>query len=82
MKTYIITFILGVVRSVNKSTGDLYIATPVPLETLIRVNQFRLNSVYLPTAFYTKGTQIPKYVCAKQDNIFNEKVTRNYKVMV
>jgi len=82
---YVIVFfflILGIVRSINKSTGDVFIVTPVASESLIRVNQFRLSNINLPTTFYLKGTQIPKYVCAKQDNNFNEKVIRHYKVML
>lgn len=74
-------FILGVVRSVNKSTGDVFVVTPVASDLLIRVNRFKLCNVNLPTTFYTKGTQIPKYVGTKQDNIFNEKVTRHYKII-
>jgi len=72
----------GVVRNVNKSTGDIFIITPVKSNLLNRVNQFRLGIVSLPTTFYTKGTQISKYVCVKQDNIFNENITRHYKVML
>ena len=77
----IICFILGVVRIVNKSTGDIYITTPVTPDILRHVNQFRLGNVNLPYTFYTEGTQNPKYVCIKQDNILNENVTRHYKVM-
>ncbi|XP_026805972.1 polynucleotide 5'-hydroxyl-kinase nol9 [Rhopalosiphum maidis] len=71
----------GVVRIVNKSTGDIYITTPVTPDILKHVNQFRLGNVNLPYTFYTEGTQNPKYVCIKQDNILNENVTRHYKVM-
>jgi len=71
----------GVVRSVNKSTGDVFVVTPVASDLLIRVNQFKLCNVSLPATFYTKSTQIPKYVGVHQDSIFNEKVTRHYKVM-
>lgn len=55
--------------------------TPVTYNLLYRVNQFRLGKVLLPITFYTKGSQISKYVCVKQDNIFNENITRHYKVM-
>lgn len=78
---YIINFISGFVRNVNKSTGDVFIITPVTLNILNRVNHIRLGNVYLPPTFYTKGTQTSKYVCVKQNNIFNENVTRHYKVM-
>lgn len=74
-------FVSGVVRCVNKSKGDIFVTTPVPSNCLNRVNQFRLGNINLPSAFYTKGTQMPKYVCVKQDNIFNENITRHYKVM-
>ncbi|XP_022178360.1 polynucleotide 5'-hydroxyl-kinase nol9 [Myzus persicae] len=71
----------GVVRIVNKSTGDIFITTPVTPDILRRVNQLRLGNVNLPYTFYTEGTENPKYVSAKQDNILNEKVARHYKVI-
>lgn len=74
-------FILGVVRVVNKSTGDIFITTPVTPDVLRHVNQLRLGNVSLPYTFYTEGTENPKYVSAKQDSILNEKVARHYKVM-
>lgn len=74
-------FILGVVRIVNKSTGDIFITTPVIPDILRHVNQLRLGNVSLPYTFYTEGTENPKYVSVKQDNILNEKVARHYKVM-
>lgn len=72
----------GVVRCVNKSTGDVFVVTPVALDLLYLVNQFRIGNVHLPSTFYTKGTQTVKYVCVNQDNIFNENITRHYKVML
>lgn len=78
---YVIVFISGIVRSVNKFKGDIFVTTPVPLHCLNRVNLFKIANINLPLAFYTKGTQMPKYVCVKQDNIFNENITRQYKVM-
>jgi len=77
----IIYFILGVVRAVNKSTGDIYVTTPVTSDALKHVNQFRLGRSKLPYTFYTEGTQNPKYVCMKQDSVLNENVCRKYKVM-
>lgn len=74
-------FILGVVRVVNKSTGDIFITTPLTPDKLRHVNQLRLGNINLPYTFYTEGTENPKYVSAKQDNILNEKVARHYKVM-
>lgn len=76
-----IFYILGIVRNINKSTGDMFVITPVAPDLLYRVNQFRLGNVHLPTTFYTNGSQISKYVCVKQNNIFNENITRHYKVM-
>lgn len=78
---FIFIFILGVVRNINKSTGDIFVTTPVAPDLLKHVNQFNLGNINLPYTFYTKGTQISKFVCVKQDNIFNEDVTRHYKVM-
>jgi hypothetical protein len=72
---------LGVVRNINKSTGDIFVITPVAPNLLKYVNQFNLGNINLPYTFYTKGTQISKFVSVKQDNIFNEDVTRHYKVM-
>lgn len=63
------------------STGDLYINTPVKLDTLINVNQLRLGKLNLPATFYIKGLTILRYISTKQDNIFNESVTRHYKIM-
>lgn len=74
-------YISGIVRCVNKSTGDIFVATPVAPRLLDGINQIRLGYVYLPSTFYTEGTRTPKYVCVKQDNIFNEYITRHYKVM-
>lgn len=71
----------GVVRAVNKSTGDIYITTPVTSDILKHVNQFRLGKVDLPYTFYTEGTQNPKYVCVRQDSVLNENVYREHKVM-
>ncbi|KAL4096960.1 hypothetical protein QTP88_021824 [Uroleucon formosanum] len=71
----------GVVRVVNKSTGDIFITTPVTPDLLRHVNQLRLGNINLPYTFYTEGTENPKYVSVKQDNILNEKVARHYKVM-
>ncbi|KAF0758813.1 polynucleotide 5'-hydroxyl-kinase nol9-like, partial [Aphis craccivora] len=42
----------GVVRAVNKSTGNIYISTPVIPDLLKHVNQFRLGNVNLPNTFY------------------------------
>jgi len=78
----IIYFISGVVRAVNKSTGDIYITTPVTSDILKHVNQFRLGKVDLPYTFYTEGTQNPKYVCVRQDSVLNENVYRQHKVML
>jgi len=52
----IIYFILGVVRAVNKSTGNIYIITPVIPDLLKHINQFRLGNVNLPNTFYMEGT--------------------------
>jgi len=54
--TMIIYFISGVVRAVNKSTGNIYISTPVIPDLLKHVNQFRLGNVNLPNTFYMEGT--------------------------
>lgn len=80
-KNKIIIF-LGVVRSINKSTGDIYVVTPVAPNLLNCVNEIQLCNISLPTSFYTIGSQISKYVCKKHDSIFNENVTRQYKVML
>lgn len=60
----------------------MFVITPVLPDLLKRVNQFKLGNVCLPSTFYTKGTQTSKYVGVKQNNIFNENVTRHYKVML
>lgn len=56
--------------------------TPVELNVLNRVNEIQLYNYCLPTTFYMKGSQISKYVCKKHDSIFNENITRHYKVML
>ncbi|XP_050428279.1 polynucleotide 5'-hydroxyl-kinase nol9 [Adelges cooleyi] len=72
----------GFVRNVNKVTGDLYINTPVIPYILKQVNQIQLGKLTLPTTFYTKGIQIFRYVSLKKDNVFNEIVKRQHKVML
>lgn len=78
-----VVFFSGIVRNVNISTGDIYVITPVSPDLLNCVNHFKFwTHKYLPSTFFSVGTTVSKYCNVKQDNIFNENVSRHYKIML